>query len=92
MADQQVRALQQLPIEMDIDDDTQASAYDASTLEQIEAGGTYRFLHTQVEPFSPKVLRQKVQNRVRVAKRWADLISGSIFIAAAYNDKAEMMM
>lgn len=209
MADQQVLALQELPVEMDIDDDTQASAFDACTLEQIEAGGTYRFMHStpqdidlnllqsiiqpnalpffechcqeihdfwswlarktsipadvaindplitsafaiiddailhsgeyfwrsrlayvqltrvliaiksiiarrgrqrrrvgqgnasilidlyvkaQVEPFSPKILRQKVQNRVRVAKRWADLISGSIFIAAAYNDKAEMMM
>lgn len=209
MADRQVLALQELPMEMDIDDDTQASAFDACTLEQIQAGGTYRSMYStppdidlnllqsiiqpnalpffechcqeihdfwswlarkttipadvaindpiitsafaiiddailhsgeyfwrsrlayvqltrvliaiksiiarrgrqrrrvgqgnasilidlyvkaQVEPFSPKVLRQKVQNRVRIAKRWADLISGSIFIAAAYNDKAEMMM
>ncbi|PKK42015.1 hypothetical protein CI102_12849, partial [Trichoderma harzianum] len=50
------------------------------------------YVKAQTEPFSPKALRQKVQNRVRIAKRWADLISGSIFIAAAYNDKAEMMM
>ncbi|KAL7903761.1 hypothetical protein GGI35DRAFT_472881 [Trichoderma velutinum] len=50
------------------------------------------YVKAQTELFSPKVLRQKVQNRVRIAKRWADLISGSIFIATAYNDKAEMMM
>ncbi|KAL5082931.1 hypothetical protein Trisim1_002507 [Trichoderma cf. simile WF8] len=50
------------------------------------------YVKAQTEPFSPKALRQKVQNRVRIAKRWADLISGSIFIAAAYNDKAEMMI
>ncbi|KAL7908049.1 hypothetical protein GGI35DRAFT_486183 [Trichoderma velutinum] len=49
-------------------------------------------LRRGTEPLSPKVLRQQVQNRVRTAKRWADLISGSIFIATAYNDKAEMMI
>ncbi|KAL7903721.1 hypothetical protein GGI35DRAFT_472898 [Trichoderma velutinum] len=39
------------------------------------------YVKAQTKPFSPKVLRQK-----------ADLISSSIFITTAYNNKAEMII
>ncbi|KAK5997517.1 hypothetical protein PT974_02880 [Cladobotryum mycophilum] len=50
------------------------------------------YVKAQTEPFSPKELRRQVQSRMRIARRWADLISGSIFLATAYNNKAEMMI
>ncbi|PTB34936.1 hypothetical protein M441DRAFT_154569 [Trichoderma asperellum CBS 433.97] len=40
----------------------------------------------------PSALRQNVQKRLRLARRWADLIGGSIFLAAAYCSKADAIV
>lgn len=37
-------------------------------------------------------LRVQIQRRLRIARRWADLIGGSIFLAVVYSNKAEIAM
>ncbi|KAF3060434.1 hypothetical protein CFAM422_011326 [Trichoderma lentiforme] len=37
-------------------------------------------------------LRVQIQKRLRIARRWADLIGGSIFLAVVYSNKAEIAM
>lgn len=37
-------------------------------------------------------MRVQIQRRLRVARRWADLIGGSLFLAVVYSNKAEVAM
>lgn len=50
------------------------------------------YVRAQRESAAPSTLRQQVQKRLRLARRWADLIGGSIFLAAAYGSKADAIM
>lgn len=50
------------------------------------------YLQAQSEPFSPRVLRQRAHKRIKIARRWSELIGGSVFLATAYNSKADMIM
>lgn len=50
------------------------------------------YVKAQRDPLHPSALRQNVQKRLRLARRWADLIGGSIFLAAAYCSKADAIV
>ncbi|KAL7952267.1 hypothetical protein V8C34DRAFT_323906 [Trichoderma compactum] len=50
------------------------------------------YVRAQKDSSAPSALRQQVQKRLRLARRWADLIGGSIFLAAAYGSKADAII
>ncbi|KAL7905995.1 hypothetical protein GGI35DRAFT_483263 [Trichoderma velutinum] len=49
------------------------------------------YMKAQNEQISTE-LRVQIQRRLRIARRWADLIGGSIFLAVVYSNKAEIAM